>query len=194
MQILTPADFAKINELRTQALEEEAKNGAGNSARRKLAALSAARKANTGEADNFLTESSILGVRKRTKQSYEERMASIAEGREGRDKFGSNKHRKLSEKEHSTTNEEKKKKKNFSMVQHSNRVRKKNTASLHEKSRKLRKHIDRCAPGCFLVSISAYDPNSLTFSESSVEVDGATTARHCCESMYAISSWAHSRK
>ncbi|KAM0788740.1 hypothetical protein ACM66B_002832 [Microbotryomycetes sp. NB124-2] len=146
-KILTPADFAKINELRTQALQEEADNGGGSAARRKLAALSAARKANTGETDNFLTESSILGVRKRQKASYEERMAAIAEGREGRDKFRSHKHRKLDEKEHSTTNEEKKKKKNFSMVQHSSRVRKKNTASLHEKSRKLRRHIDRLKRG-----------------------------------------------
>ncbi|KAK4055719.1 Severe Depolymerization of Actin [Microbotryomycetes sp. JL201] len=146
-KILTPADFAKINELRTQALQEEADNGGGSAARRKLAALSAARRANTGEADNFLTESSILGVRKRQKSSYEERMAAIAEGREGRDKFRSHKHRKLDEKEHSTTNEEKKKKKNFSMVQHSSRVRKKNTASLHEKSRKLRRHIDRLKRG-----------------------------------------------
>ncbi|KAK4056567.1 Severe Depolymerization of Actin [Microbotryomycetes sp. JL221] len=146
-QILTPADFAKINELRSQALEEEADNGGGSAARRKLAALSAARKANTGETDNFLTESSILGVRKRQKQTYEDRMAAIAEGREGREKYRSHKHRKLDEKEHSTTNEEKKKKKNYSMVQHSSRVRKKNTASLHEKSRKLRKHIDRLKRG-----------------------------------------------
>lgn len=140
---MTPADFAKINELRTAAAEEEAKNGGGGAARRKLAALSAARKANTGEADNFLTEGEIIGVQKKAKNSYEERLAMMAEGREGREKFGSLRHKKLGEKEHSTTNEEKRKKKNFAMVAASRSVRRKNTSSLQQKSKKLRDHIDR---------------------------------------------------
>lgn len=144
---MTPADFAKINELRTTAAEEEAKNGGGGAARRKLAALAAARKANTGESDNFLTEGTIIGVQKKAKASYEERMAAIAEGREGRDKFGSHKHKKLDSKEHSTTNEEKRRKKAFAMVQNSRNVRRKHTTSLHEKSKKLRNHIDRIKRG-----------------------------------------------
>ncbi|KAK4699159.1 hypothetical protein P7C70_g7106, partial [Phenoliferia sp. Uapishka_3] len=144
MKILTPADYIKINELRTAAATEEAKNGGGGAARRKLAALSAARKANTGESDNFLTEGTIIGVQKKAKNSYEERLAMIAEGREGREKFGSLRHKKLSEKEHSTTNEEKRKKhKAFAMVAASRSVRKKNTSSLQQKSKKLRNHIDR---------------------------------------------------
>lgn len=142
-QILTPADFAKINELRTAAAQEEAKNGGGSAARRKLAALATARKANTGESSNFLTEGTIIGVSKKAKSSYEERLASIAEGREGREKFRSNKGQKLKEKEHSTTNEEKRKGKNFNMVANSRTVRKKSTGSLQQKSKKLRNHIDR---------------------------------------------------
>ena len=122
MQILTPADFAKINELRMAAAEEQVKSGGGGPARRRLAALAAARKANLGENDNFLTEGEIIGVRKKAKATYEERMAKIAEGREGRDKFGSNKHRKLSEKEHSTTNQEKRRSKPFAMVELAARV------------------------------------------------------------------------
>ena len=143
-QILTPADFAKINELRTAAAKEEADNGGGGAARRKLAALAAARKANNiGDADNFLTEGTIIGVQKKAKSTYEERLAAIAEGREGREKFSSMKGKKLAEKEHSTTNEEKRKKKAFAMVAASRGVRKKNTSSLQQKSQKLRKHIDR---------------------------------------------------
>ncbi|SCV70969.1 BQ2448_3731 [Microbotryum intermedium] len=146
-KILTPADFAKINELRTAAAEEEAKNGGGGATRRKLAALAAARKANTGESSSFLTEGVIIGVQKKAKASYEERLALIAEGREGREKFGSLKHKKLSEKEHSTTNEEKRKKKAFAMVANSRNVRKKSTSSLQQKSKKLRNHIDRIKRG-----------------------------------------------
>lgn len=77
-QILTPADFVKINELRVQAAEDEAKNGGGSAARRKLAALAAARKANHGDTDDaFLAEDDILGLQKKKKNSYEERMAKV---------------------------------------------------------------------------------------------------------------------
>lgn len=72
----------------------------------------------------------------------------IAEGREGREKFGSLRHKKLSEKEHSTTNEEKRKKKAFAMVAASRSVRRKNTSSLQQKSKALRSHIDRCVLPC----------------------------------------------
>lgn len=175
-QILTPADFVKINELRTAAAQEEANNGGGGAARRKLAALSAARKANTGENDNFLTEGVIIGVQKKAKNSYEERLAMIAEGREGREKFGSLRHKKLSEKEHSTTNEEKRKKhKAFAMVAASRNVRKKNTSSLQQKSKKLRNHIDRCASFLRLIYellLTYHSPAG-----SSAVDDGETTGR-----------------
>ena len=37
----------------------------------------------------FISESDILGSRKKAKTDYEERVAPIARGREGREKFGS---------------------------------------------------------------------------------------------------------
>jgi len=129
------------------AAEEDAKNGGGAAARRKLAALAAARKANHGDSsDAFLVEGDILGLQKKKKNSYEERLAKIAEGREGREKFGSHKHKKLDDKAHSTTNAEKKRKKNFAMVAHSYGVTSKSKASLHQKSKKLRNHVNRLVP------------------------------------------------
>ncbi|KPV77583.1 uncharacterized protein RHOBADRAFT_47992 [Rhodotorula graminis WP1] len=141
-KILTPADFVKINELRVQAAEDEAKNGGGSAARRKLAALAAARKANHGDTDDaFLAEDDILGLQKKKKNSYEERMAKIQEGRADRDKFGSHRHKKLDAKAHSTTNAEKKRGKNFLMMAHSHEVTRKTRASLHQKGRRLRNHV-----------------------------------------------------
>ena len=141
------------------AAEEDAKNGGGAAARRKLAALAAARKANHGDSsDAFLVEGDILGVQKKKKNSYEERLAKIAEGREGREKFGSHKHKKLDDKAHSTTNQEKKRKKNFAMVSHSYNVTSKGKASLHQKSKKLRNHVNRYA----LLFSHAYPPSLLT--------------------------------
>ncbi|BGP23962.1 SDA1 domain protein [Rhodotorula toruloides] len=140
-KILTPADFAKINELRMQAAEDEAKHGGGSAARRKLAALAAARKANHGDNDNFLDEGDIVGVVKKAKNSYEERLAKIQEGRADREKFGSHKHKKLDAKPHSTTNAEKKRSKNFMMLAHSHQVVSKKRQSLHQKSRKMRNHV-----------------------------------------------------
>ncbi|GAA6004828.1 hypothetical protein JCM10207_008419 [Rhodosporidiobolus poonsookiae] len=147
-KILTPADFAKINELQLEAAEDEAKNGGGSAARRKLAALAAARKANHGEAsDAFLEEGDILGVVAKKKASYEERLASIAEGRADREKFGSHKHKKLDSKAHSTTNAEKARKKNFLMIAHSRDVVSKGRASIKRKNTKLRNHVQRLKSG-----------------------------------------------
>ncbi|GAA5902893.1 hypothetical protein JCM6882_009154 [Rhodosporidiobolus microsporus] len=147
-KILTPADFAKINELQMEAAEEAAKNGGGSAARRKLAALAAARKANHGDSgDAFLEEGDILGAVAKKKASYEERLASIAEGRADREKFGSHKHKKLDSKAHSTTNSEKARKKNFLMVAHSRDVVGKGRASLKRKNTKLRNHVQRLKSG-----------------------------------------------
>jgi hypothetical protein len=76
--------------------------------------LEAQKKANNtaGGGDNddiFLGEGDILGPRKKVKENYEERMARIAEGREGRDKFGSSKGKKKQEVYSSSSNKEKRK-------------------------------------------------------------------------------------
>ena len=143
-RILTPADFAKLNELRLQAAEETAKTGgaAGARARRELAALQLTKKRTTGTHE-VLDESDILGPRKKTKADYEERMASINAGREGREKFGSNKGKKKKEVASSSTNRQKAKGKNFQMVAKSWGVRSKKNASLREKSKRLRAHVNQ---------------------------------------------------
>ena len=143
-RILTPADFAKLNELRLQAAEETAKTGgaAGARARRELAALQLTKKRTTGSHE-VLDESDILGPRKKTKADYEERMASINAGREGREKFGSNKGKKKKEVASSSTNRQKAKGKNFQMVAKSWGVRSKKNASLREKSKRLRAHVNQ---------------------------------------------------
>ncbi|WFD20078.1 Severe Depolymerization of Actin [Malassezia caprae] len=141
-RILTPADFAKLNELRLAAAEEKAKEGgaAGAQARRELAALQLQKKRTSGTGE-VVDESDILGPRKKAKADYEERMASIQSGREGRDKFGSRKGKKNKEVASSSTNRQKARGKNFQMVAHSWGVRSKKNASLREKSKRLRKHV-----------------------------------------------------
>ena len=143
-KILTPADFAKLNELRVQAAEEAVKAGgaAGARARRELAALQLSKKRNPNTHD-VLDESDILGPRKKAKADYEERMASINAGREGREKFGSNKGKKKKEVASSSTNRQKAKGKNFQMVSKSWGVRSKKNASLREKSKRLRAHVNQ---------------------------------------------------
>ncbi|PWN40815.1 SDA1-domain-containing protein [Ceraceosorus guamensis] len=152
-RILTPADFAKLAELRLKAAEEAAASGKKGSAaaKREIAELKAASKRTATQASSagsavdttntMLSEMDILGPRKKRKADYEERMASIAEGREGREKFGSKKGKKT--KHSSTTNEQKAKKgKNFNMIAKSFSVRNKAKTSLREKSKKLKQHVE----------------------------------------------------
>ncbi|CDS00063.1 hypothetical protein [Sporisorium scitamineum] len=110
-KILTPADFAKLTELRIAAAEEAIAQGglAGNRAKRQLEELKSLKRT-TAAASNFLDEGDILGPRKKAKATYEDRMASIEKGREDREKSWS--------------------------------VRSKKNASLREKSRRLRKHVE----------------------------------------------------
>ena len=145
-QILTPADFAKLNELRTSAAEAEIKAGGGGAAKRKLALLQAAKKSMKASSlvtggSAVLTESEIIGASKKAKADYEERLASIAKGREGREKFGSAKGKKKKDTPSSSTNKEKRKKtKAFAMVAHSREVTGKGRASLRAKQKRLRGH------------------------------------------------------
>ncbi|WFD35257.1 Severe Depolymerization of Actin [Malassezia cuniculi] len=141
-RILTPADFAKLNELRLARAEEAAKTGgrAGAAARRELTALQLAKKRASG-APELVEESDILGPRKKPKADHEERLRSIDRGREDREKYGSRKGKKNKAVASSSTNRQKAKGKNFQMVSHSFGVRSKKNASLREKSKRLRKHI-----------------------------------------------------
>lgn len=147
LQILTPADFAKLNELRLAAAEAAAKAGSSTAKKQledlKATAASSKKRSLNADGSAFIDEGDILGPRKKAKQDYEERMASIAKGREDREKFGSKKGKKNKGTPSSSTNEQKKKSKNFQMVQKSWSVRSKKKASLYDKSKKLRKHVEK---------------------------------------------------
>jgi protein SDA1 len=86
----------------------------------------------TAPEDAFLTENEILGPRKKAKMDYEERMAHIQKGREGREKFGSKKGKKDKVAPSSSTNREKARNKPIMMAVHSNKVMQKKKASLRD--------------------------------------------------------------
>jgi len=110
-------------------------------AQKNVTAVSSAYDEDTSAA--FVTESAILGVQKKKKADYEERMASIQKGREGREKFGSYKGKKRKASQSSSTNREKRRNKPLMMVLASNAVRSKKQASLRDKQKRLRAHIER---------------------------------------------------
>ncbi len=126
-----------------QAVED----GGGTAAKRKLATLEAAKKTNAtaghGLDNMFVSESEILGPRKKAKANYAERMESIQKGREGREKYGSSKGKKKAESGSSTTNKQKARNKPLMMILKSGSVRSKKTASLREKQKRLRAHIEK---------------------------------------------------
>lgn len=91
----------------------------------------------------FISEIDILGPRKKVKADYADRIASIEKGREDRVAFGSNKGKKNKEVPSSSTNKEKARNKPFMMVMSSGAVRGKKRASLKEKQKRLRRHINK---------------------------------------------------
>ncbi|KAH9857763.1 SDA1-domain-containing protein [Lenzites betulinus] len=146
-KILTPADFALINDLRVKAATEAVERGGGSGTKRKLAMLESQRKilanGDTSLAETFVSEEDILGPRKKTKADYAERVASIEKGREGREKYGSLKGKKNKAMPSSSTNREKARNKPIMMIIASGAVKGKKKASLRQKQRKLRAHIDK---------------------------------------------------
>ncbi|KAI0807056.1 actin cytoskeleton organization and cell cycle progression protein [Fomes fomentarius] len=147
-KILTPADFALLNDLRLKAASEAVEHGGGSAAKRKLASLESQKKTlltstDGNLADTFISEYDILGPRKKAKADYAERIASIEKGREGREKFGSLKGKRNKAMPSSTTNREKARNKPLMMILASGAVRGKKKASLRQKQQKLRAHIER---------------------------------------------------
>lgn len=127
-RILTPADFKRLAELKAQVPGKKTHHSA-----------SAKRAAESGE---FVNELDIEGPRKKAKQDLEARLASIAEGRKDREKFGSRKGNR-SEEGRSTTNREKARKKNFLMVKHRKDIQGKSMKKLTIKRKELQAHISR---------------------------------------------------
>ncbi|CAB4256122.1 similar to Saccharomyces cerevisiae YGR245C SDA1 Highly conserved nuclear protein required for actin cytoskeleton organization and passage through Start [Maudiozyma barnettii] len=125
-RILTPADFAKLRELQT---EDNVLQQMGHSAR------------DQGSRNEEIIDAAGLVGPVKYKQTREERIAKIMEGREGREKFGSRKGKR--EDGHSTTNREKQRKKNFVMMIHKRSVTGKQKMSLRDKQKVLRAHITK---------------------------------------------------
>lgn len=125
-RVLTPADFAKLDELKLQAGLEK---------------VMGTRKNENGSARNEDTVdvNTLIGPQK-FKQLREERIAAAKEGKEGRE-FGSRKGK--IEGAHSTTNREKARKKNFMMMIHKKDVQGKAKMSLRDKQKSLRAHIEK---------------------------------------------------
>lgn len=123
-RVLTPADFAKLDELKLQANLEKIMGTRGSEALKN---------------EDTVDVNTLIGPQK-FKQLREERIAAAKEGKEGRE-FGSRKGK--IEGEHSTTNREKARKKNFMMMIHKKDVQGKNKMSLRDKQRSLRAHIEK---------------------------------------------------
>lgn len=122
--VITPADFAKLNELRAKAEVEKAMGKKKNS-----------------KNEEQVDADSLIGPVK-YKELREERIARAKEGKEGRE-FKSKKGEKLAQKAHSTTNREKARKKNFMMMIHKKDVQGKAKRSLRDKQKVLRNHINK---------------------------------------------------
>ncbi len=120
-KILTPADFAKLEELKAEAGLSKIMGGSNNK--------------NEDEVDH----TTLVGAVK-YKQSRQEKIDQANEGREDRG-FGSKKG--IKDKAHSTTNKEKARKKNFLMTLHKRSIKEKNKMSLRDKTVLKRQHIEK---------------------------------------------------
>ena len=130
-RILTPADFAKLAELRTTAALSKL-----TGANKKKAPVTT--NTHTVIHEETVTSDIIARTQAPGKASKEEKLAKVMEGREDREKFGSSKHKKLDEKAHSTTNKEKQRKKNFLMTLGS--AKRRQRKGLVERGKQLRGH------------------------------------------------------
>lgn len=130
-KILTPADFAKLAELRTNAALSKL---TGGSKKRPPVTTTTHIAAN----EETVTAETIARTQAPGKSTKEEKLAKVMEGREDRDKFGSSKHKKLDDKAHSSTNKEKSRKKNFLMTLAS--AKRRQTRGLVKKGKQLRGH------------------------------------------------------
>lgn len=119
-RIFTPADFTKLQELRTET-------GVA-----KLMGI---------KNEEAINSDALVGPVK-YKQNKLERMEHVLQGRDGRENFGSHKKHRSSE-GRSTTNREKQRKKNFVMMIHKKSVQGKKKMSLRDKQKVLRAHITK---------------------------------------------------
>ncbi|KAL8287968.1 hypothetical protein RB600_003749 [Gaeumannomyces tritici] len=136
--ILTPADFAKLQELRLQAQVDKAMGGRSKRQR----------ELEERHADEALTAEQIELPGTLRKTTKEERVAMAKEGKPDRDEHKSTKAIRKSQKDArggSTTNKEKARKKNFLMTL--SKAKSKQKRSLIETKKVLRGHIERSKGG-----------------------------------------------
>lgn len=126
-KILTPQDFAKMEELKREA---------GVS---KIMGLKKIAPSN----DQVIEDSSLFGLKNHYKATKEEKMAKIKAGREDRKDFGSGKGKHKNGERKSTTNREKSRKKNFVMMIHKRDVKGKQKISMRDKQKLLKAHITK---------------------------------------------------
>ncbi|EDN91442.1 hypothetical protein SS1G_00845 [Sclerotinia sclerotiorum 1980 UF-70] len=139
-KILTPADLAKLQELRLEASVNKAMGGRTQSQRMKDAAAR--------HADDALTADQIEGFSKLQKNTREEKIAMAREGKGERSEHKSTKAIRRAKKDaegKSTTNQEKSRKKNFMMTL--GKAKSKQKRSLQHTRRVLKGHIDRTKRG-----------------------------------------------
>jgi protein SDA1 len=139
-KILTPADLAKLQELRLEASVSKAMGNRTQSARLKELAAR--------HIDDALTAEQIEGFSKLRKSTKEERIALAREGKGDRSEHKSTQALRRQKKDaegKSTTNREKARKKNFMMTL--GKAKFKNKRSLTQTRRVLRGHIERTKRG-----------------------------------------------
>jgi protein SDA1 len=137
-QILTPADLAKLQELRLEANVDKAM---GNRKRKQ-------RESELRHVDEGLTAEQIEAPARLRKSTKEERIAMAKEGKPDRVEHKSTQAIRKSKKEaegKSTTNKEKARKKNFMMTL--GKAKSKNKRSLIDTKKALKNHIDRSKSG-----------------------------------------------
>ena len=130
VQILTPADFKLLADLREQA---EKAPVSGRGAKRKLVS-------EQQQNDQPITAEDIMGPRKRTKDDYAARLSSIAQGREGREKYSAPR-RKSRSTSKGSTNKEKARNKPLMMVMSGNIRRRKKKNGVRRRSGKSKKSV-----------------------------------------------------
>jgi protein SDA1 len=135
-RILTPADFARIEALKKRQ-GKFAEKGIAGPAKSSQAAKERESVVTSAEEVSAVVEPTDLeSFHKRRRRDLEERLKSVAEGREEFE------HKK---KGGGTTNAEKRRKKNFNMVKKSQEVRSKLTRSLKDQNNAINKRIKKMA-------------------------------------------------
>ncbi|KAL7746905.1 Severe Depolymerization of Actin [Sorochytrium milnesiophthora] len=148
-KFLTPADFARMAQLRATAAVDAAMSGGPKSKKRTAAAAGLPTADGTATTatvvSEFVDETTLVSGGKKRKSTYDERMASIMAGREGREKYGSRRGKQGAKGNHtaSMTNHEKRKTKNYMMMVHGKKVHTKKKMSLRDKQKVLRSHIKK---------------------------------------------------